>query len=1066
MNMPLRLCYLLLALLLHGSTTLLCSAADKRYALRFSDGSYHEGDQLVNWHEENSKPQLEGKSLLEPANAFRWLRDRRITPGPLPSAYVQMVTGDCLPGSVIGYVEQSSPWDALPAHYVVEPHFAMQSPDSPNRLPIRVLADHVKRIVWQSSGDKKQTPNTVMLRDGSSFSFRAARFSEQSVHFLLAQGTRKLDFSEVGELNLASKDFFETYLKELSILSPQGTTRLYQLETSDRLRATGSFERLIIPKRGNQNEPQEWVHGIQPGWSLDILWVPNAQIWMRRSFAPREIALSAVPPVKVEHQASLGVFHEPWRRDANPLGDWLRSGKQEVGFGFGTTTTTKLTFALPPGAKSVRGSVGLDRLAGSGGCARVQLLTGEKEPLKPLWESPALIGSDHVHDWGSLPLPNPEATQLLVLHSDALHEGRPPGADPFEVRDFVDWIDPLVKFEENQWTKQIAQQAPLRLPAWNNWQVDLAPLDREKPGKIVSYIDKRNPTQRCFRLGSQSEQPVVLTREIQLKPQDQWLVIYAHRLQDQNPEARLEVRMNGELLADWKLPKRDDQAWQERPLAVPLAGFNDGKQTSQLEVRLKPGTPGGPIEWRSIRICESLPYHRRLFEDEQKFTAVAESANRPELTSEEFHSGALAMKLKTPGEAKLNFDPPLKIRNQPGPDEYRLMRACFKKKGGGQIVLRWAGNFPGEQAEHIVGRGPLKPMSDSGKWWDDEFKDGWIDLHRDLYASFGPCEITSLTVVVPDGEYACVDHLLLGATWDDVFGVARGPFASPISLEQKANLLKEAQARVEKFSVLIDFGEGRFGNGVVAHGEGHILTAGHLLLEPNRECTVYFPNGKKYAARTLGIARDYDLGMLKLKDSQGIYGLGINSWTIPSMDQLYISGGHRCERGPEDVANSAPVAILRELQSRVWTDYAPPEKLCGSPLIGRDNHLIGILHRYSASGGAVYASLFKWGEIEKKLTNSEVFGKWLPGSAPQFGAELIATTQGVRVKSVTANGPAQAAGVQADDLLLKIDGQSIATLQDIDAVFAEKQAGYEAKFQFQRGEQASEYPIKLVPRYP
>jgi hypothetical protein len=61
-------------------------AAEPRYAARFADGSRLDGNALVNWHEINAQPQLEGRSLLDPNNHFRWLRDRTLSPAPLPAA--------------------------------------------------------------------------------------------------------------------------------------------------------------------------------------------------------------------------------------------------------------------------------------------------------------------------------------------------------------------------------------------------------------------------------------------------------------------------------------------------------------------------------------------------------------------------------------------------------------------------------------------------------------------------------------------------------------------------------------------------------------------------------------------------------------------------------------------------------------------------------------------------------------------------------------------------------------------------------------------------------------------
>ena len=1056
----LRACYILLPLLLLGNV--ITTAAEKRYTVRFADGSYHEGDKLIHWHEDSAQPQVDGRSLLDPANPFRFVRDRSLTPGPIPTAFVEMITGDCFPGVVIGYANSMNSWDSQPPFFWVEPQVALQPPVAPGRVPIRILADCVKRIVWQAVGNKPAPPNTLVLRNGSSLRFRAVRFAEQYISVLTNEGNRRFDYQELGELCLPSENFWKQYLAELAVLSPQGDTRLYQLETTDRLRATGSFERLTISSRGNSEEPQHWFHGLQPAWSLDILWIPNANVWMRRAFAPREVSLSSVPPTSVEHTASLGSFHEPWRRDGNAIGDLLRSGKKEVGFGFGTTTTTSLTFSLPVGAKSLRGAVGLDRLAGSGGCARVRISTGEKE-LTPLWESPVLIGSEQTHDFGSLALPAMNEPQQLILRADALHEGRPAGADPFEVRDFVDWLDPVLKFEVVMWTNQIRKQAPHTIPAWSQWTVDLAPVNPAASAKFMPILDKRVPNQRFFRTGIFTEQPLVLRREIKLEPRDRWLLVFLHRVTALGEEMRLEARVNGELIGDLKVPKWEEQANVERPLAISLAGLLDRREPMELELRLIPGANPGPVEWESIRTSEELPYLRRIFEEQEIFTATPNSAHKPEIISQERAYGVHSLKLAAPGEAVMQFDPPLKIRMRPELGEHRLVRFRVKKKGGGQVLLRWEGNFPASPVEHVIGRGTIKPAAEQLKVWDDEFKDDWVDLNHDLAAYAGNVDITSLTLIVPDGEYAVLDHFYAASTWEDLLAVPRGPVPNSISPELRDSLAAEQRERLEKSLVRIDFGEGRFGHGVLVHGSGEILTAGHLVFEPNRDCTVHFASGKSYPALTRGVCREFDIGLVKLKESFGLYGVGINGWTIPDPNQIHVSARFKSIEKPEEGVEVGVVDLYRTLQSRVWSNYAPAEKLTGSPLLARDGAVLAILHRYSTNGGAVFSALHKWPDMEKRLQNGEVWGQWLAGCSPAFGAELISTPAGTRVRELLAKGPA---GLEKDDFIVKIDGIPIYTLQDIDRALGERSPGYEATFQLKRGDQTPEVKIKLAPRTP
>src|SRR5687767_3958903 len=79
--------------------------ADKppRYSALMTGGQRLTGEKLVDWHDKQAVPKLEAQPLLDPSNPVRWLRDRSLSQPALPAAYVEMNTGDRLPGTVVDY---------------------------------------------------------------------------------------------------------------------------------------------------------------------------------------------------------------------------------------------------------------------------------------------------------------------------------------------------------------------------------------------------------------------------------------------------------------------------------------------------------------------------------------------------------------------------------------------------------------------------------------------------------------------------------------------------------------------------------------------------------------------------------------------------------------------------------------------------------------------------------------------------------------------------------------------------------------------------------------------------
>lgn len=1037
----------------------LASAAEPRYVARFSDGSRQEGNALVNWHEINAQPQLEGRSLLDPANHFLWLRDRTLSPAPLPVAYVELTTGDRLPGNVVGYSAVVDDYDPLPPHFLVEPLCTLRPPQEPSQSTLRVLSAAVKRIVWQARDRVKFQPGNLLLRDGRTLAFRALRFEDGQASVLTAEGTRKVPFNEIAEAHLPAADFWQRYLEELAVLSPQGTSRLHQLETTDGLVITGSRDRMAIHTQGGGNEPHRWFHGLQPAWSLDILWVPIEKVWLRRSFATHEVPLSRVPPTEVAHQSTLGKLGEPWKGDRNVAGEPLRSGGKEWGFGFGMSTTTELTFDLPPGAKSIRGAIGLDRLAGKGGCAKGVLSCGGKE-LTKLWESPVLQGSDTTHDFGPLPCPAPTEKQRIVLRADALHTGRPAGADPLEIRDFVDWLDPLVEFDPAIWLPQMRQNLSSALPALAEWQIDIDGAAADKPLKFESFLEKAAPQPGRFRTGLVLEQPLVVLRKFTPTPFDQWLVVHVTRPNPGGNEPRVEAHIEGELVGEFKVPVNEGKV---RPLAVPLVGYQNSKRP-EIEVKLtlfsEPSS--GPIEWRSLRTAEQLPTLYRVFEEENHFETVDGAA--PTLDVGDGRFGVQSLKLLAGSSAEIKFARPLRIRENPNWGEYRQLRFSLRKQGAGHVLIELYGK--GDRQRVLRYGAAKEPSPEQVRAHDRELPEEWVfDFTRDLMGDFGPFDLEGITLRVPDGEFAQFDHIYLAGQWDDLNLITKTPSLEVVNRKRDRAVADDLVKKIRPFVALIDFGEGRIGNGVLTNYNGELLTAGHLLVAPNREVIITLPDGNVVKGKTRGVIRDIDIGMVAIEPAGGYPPIAVNHWMELGTQQLCVAAAHQDAAKPDSLAGAA-VDLRRIFRGTAWTTFELPGGLTGGPLVEQNGQLVGILTRHSPFGGAEYGLIHKLNEVEGRLRNGEVWGKWKSAMGPDFGFVADSSSAGAKVTSVAEAGPAAAAGVQQGDIVVKFDGQPTHGIDDIYNLLAERDPGYEVAVDLLRNGQPVAAKIKLAPRTP
>ena len=141
----------------------------------------------------------------------------------------------------------------------------------------------------------------------------------------------------------------------------------------------------------------------------------------------------------------------------------MRSDQQASGWGIGVHANNTLEFELPLFVRSFQARIGLDESAGTGGCVRVRVLANDLAG-QVLYESPFLIGSQKVIDIGPIDLPGPtDGRRLLILVTDQAHQGRPKGADPLDIRDELNWIDPVLGLDPQHLQSEIQKRLASQL---------------------------------------------------------------------------------------------------------------------------------------------------------------------------------------------------------------------------------------------------------------------------------------------------------------------------------------------------------------------------------------------------------------------------------------------------------------------------------------------------------------------------------------------------------------------------------------------------------------------------
>ncbi|MCG8586889.1 MAG: NPCBM/NEW2 domain-containing protein [Pirellulales bacterium] len=452
------------------------------YDAAFADGSVELGARLEDWDAKSHKlrdvryARLGGRRLLDSLQPVVWLRHQGATVGEPEAGFVEFHGGDRLPGESVEFRQAAG---VFPAHLVVDvgsqvarfknrrqridgvPKFPRANPeaqaeDEDKDHRVRVRTRWLRRIVRGRPVLDRYEPSVLVTVDGRRIEYRSFVLLGKRVRVLEKGEIHEIAVADIAELHFPEVDQWQAYYEQLAAHSLDVDTTLVQCETAWGLRATSNVadvQRRMAPYDGarSKRHPHE---SYFPVWSLDELWIDAYEIGQRRFFRPAEVPLSLFLPSS-ERRTTVLAGRAPWQLNHSVAGGSLTSGGLEFAWGFGVQATSRLEFLLPQCAVGFQSWVGLDASVGGGGCARAMVHVNSAVN-KPIYASGVLMGSANVIDTGVIPLrSNGKTPWRLTLVADASHDDRPAGADPWDVRDRVNWHEPRLLLDVEQLELQV-----------------------------------------------------------------------------------------------------------------------------------------------------------------------------------------------------------------------------------------------------------------------------------------------------------------------------------------------------------------------------------------------------------------------------------------------------------------------------------------------------------------------------------------------------------------------------------------------------------------------------------
>jgi len=361
-------------------------------------------------------------------------------------------------------------------------------------------------------------------------------------------------------------------------------------------------KRMYAELPGAEGSAETWDHMIQPAWSLDPLWVDFKTIGMRSSFAPTEFPLSRLAPDK-----AVTPVLQPWRADRNAQGGALCSGGRMYAWGFGVHAYSELSFAIPPEAAAFRSVVGLDSIAGKGGCVRARVYLGSIDN-NPAYQSPLLVGSGKTVDTGSVRIPTPPKTGgRLILQADPAVRSSPALADPLNISDKFDWLEPKLVFDKARLWDQVRRHVGSREPVLRDWTLDIDKPDAYSFGTFPDPVTGDEPI-RLLPVLAARRRALKLSRKMEIRGGDKWLVVDAGYVDGSRQDAKsITLRIDEEVVAPEKIPLR--QYWRR---AAPLIFSIEKYKRKEANVVLTQRSDGKAMYWRRISTSNREPDAYRL----------------------------------------------------------------------------------------------------------------------------------------------------------------------------------------------------------------------------------------------------------------------------------------------------------------------------------------------------------------------------------------------------------------------------------------------------------------------
>ncbi|OTP73327.1 DegQ family serine endoprotease [Caballeronia sordidicola] len=267
------------------------------------------------------------------------------------------------------------------------------------------------------------------------------------------------------------------------------------------------------------------------------------------------------------------------------------------------------------------------------------------------------------------------------------------------------------------------------------------------------------------------------------------------------------------------------------------------------------------------------------------------------------------------------------------------------------------------------------------------------------------------------------------------------------------------------------------GSGFIMSADGYVMTNAHVVDDAD---TIYvtLTDKREFKARLVGVDERTDVAVVKIQATS------LPAITMGDSNKVRVGEWVLAIGSPFGLDNTVTAGIVSakgrdtgDYLPFIQTDVAVNPGNSGGPLINMAGEVIGINSQiYSRTGGFMGISFaIPIDEAMRVADQLKTGGKVVRGRIAVAIGEVtkevadslgLPKAQGALVSSVEPGGPADKAGIQPGDIILKYSGHDVSTATDLPRMVGDTKPGTKATITVWRKGQSRDLPITIAEMQP